>query len=318
MSDNTFRSTRDSNRPKTQVEIEAYVADVPDTLDYHDILSNHLARGKQYPTSSRGRAAAKERAAFAAENPEPVSAEMQAQGDAIIMQYIQTEDVKDYFRAAIKKGTPLESAFAKAFGDRQQCAPMNGFDRDGDPANGNATFINDSITKFADSPMFAAYRAKDKSSPQWSVQQSTISTMWDFMVTNYIALTSVQNWATCFNVLQSIGGILPAPVPTAEQAAERELRIPASDGLPGAVFEGKPVVYQGQRLSQRQLDALDAETYSRVLGLRKVRTDDPRIRAQVGREPQGAPETINGKLVKDMSADEYRIAAGLRRGLNTR
>jgi hypothetical protein len=99
---------------------------------------------------------------------------------------------------------------------------------------------------------------------------------------------------------------------------------PAQDGNPVALRDdGTPVTYKFKdgrvvRYSQAMLDQLNSESYAKVMGLQRVATDNPALRKEVGRTEQTGPEMINGKRVSDMSADEYRLAIGLRKGLNVR
>lgn len=329
-----FLRTRDAGKtPATQEQVDALMANEPDRLPYAGAGSMlaHLKRGSRQhrPTDARARMTEAERQQFAKENPEepiPTSPEDRARIEAIVAENVKLYEAKHFFATAVRKRISLDDAWGK-LGQKGGCPALEDFERDGDPMGAPEKQKIAALQAFANSKLFAAYRSEDRGSERYKLQSQIVSLLCDFMSDNLVNMVLAQSYVASFNLLNSLN-LIPAPIKTGEQiqaarqAAERNK--PAQDGGPVALHEdGTPVTYKFRdgrviRYSQAMLDSLNSESFAKVMGLQRVATDNPVVRKQVEQSEQSEPEMINGKRVSDMSADEYRLAIGLRKGLNVR
>jgi hypothetical protein len=115
------------------------------------------------------------------------------------------------------------------------------------------------------------------------------------MTINLVNMTLAGSWAACFALLQNIG-VVPAPVPTAEQLQAQERSKPADDGNQVALHDdGTPVTYKFKdgrvvRYSKQMLDALPSEGYAKVMNLRAVpQESEEERRARKAKEYRTVP-----------------------------
>ena len=274
-------SVRDSmnKKPVTQAEVDAYVADEPDRLPYGGAgsFAGHARRAsKQYrPADARARLTAAERAQFAAANQEPtqLSPEEETQIFAEVDRRTKLHEGKEYLADAVRQNRPLEDAWRRKFTD--ECPLFAHVARDGDPTGAPQEQIIAGWKAFAESPVFASYYTADSNSPRGKVLGKVMDLLYSFMSINMVNMTLAQSWVTCFQLLQNIG-VLPAPVPTTEQLQAAERNKPADDGNPVAVNDvtGEPATYKFKdgrivRYSKQMLDQLNAESYAKVMNIRK-------------------------------------------------
>lgn len=275
-----FLSLRNSNRPKTQEDVEEYVKDERDLAPYGGAgsMQSHLKRAsRQYkPTDARARLTAAERAQFVSENQEPtqLSPEEESHIFAEVDRRTKLHEGKEYFANAVRNNRPLEDAWRKG-GLEGECPFFKGVERSGDPTGDRQEQIISAWKAFAESPAFSAYYTTDKNSPRGKVLGKVMDLLWNFMTINLVNMVSAQSWVTCFQLLQNMGA-LPAPVPTAAQLQAAERSKPADDGNPVAINDvtGEPVTYTFKdgrvvRYSKQMLDQLNAESYAKVLNIRK-------------------------------------------------
>jgi hypothetical protein len=280
-----FLSLRNNNRPKTQAEVDAYVADEPDRTPYAGAgsMAGHARRAsKQYrPTNSRARLTAAERKQFAADNLEPTrfTPEQEAELHAKVAESLKRHDIKEYFANAVRNRVGLHQAWVDS-GLPGEFFLFENVARDGDPSGAPESQIIAAWNEFTQISAFAAYRyaGTDRNSPRYKVQRQILDLLWDFQVINFVNMTLAGSWAACFALLQNIG-MIPAPVKSDAElraAAEaQERNTPADDGNPVALHEnGTPVTYvkNGQtiRYSRQMLEQLTSRGYEIVMGLQRV------------------------------------------------
>jgi hypothetical protein len=322
---NEFLSLRNSNRPKTQAEVDAYVADEPDRAPYGGAgsFAGHARRAsKQYtPTSARARMTEAERKQFAAENQEPIytSPEDRARIDAIVADTLKRDDIQRSFANAVRKNQPLDDLWSRAGGEGDL---FEGFERDGDPTGAPEAQIIAAWKTFAESPIFSAYYTLDKTSPRGKVLGKTMDLLYNFQTVNLINMTLASSWAKSFGLLNGIG-ILPAPVPTDAQLRAIENSKPAQDGNPVAINDatGQPVTYTFKdgrvvRYSKQMLNQLNAESYAKVMNLHAApkETEDQR-RARKAHEYRTVivAKGFTQKDLDAMTSERYREVMELSR-----
>ena len=336
-----FLSLRDSNRPKTQAEVDELMKNEPDVLPAYGgagSMATHLKRAKrQYtPTSSRARLTEAERRQFAAENAEPtqLSPEEEAHICEEVAKGVQSWSSKNFFANKVRSNTPLEDAWRRSKIEGN-CPFFNGIERDGDPLGAPQDQIVAAWKAFAESPVFSAYYTADKNSPRWKVESKVMDILYAFMNVNLVNMTLPGSWAKCFALLQNIG-VLPAPVPTEAQLQAAENSKPASDGNPVVLHDsgpnkGKPVTYVAKdgktiRYSQKMLDALTSRGYELVMGFTRVDPNAPRTIAVAKTNDAGTPmgagdyrnrvvgdTGMTQALLDQLSSEEYRKVMQLSR-----
>ncbi len=265
----------------TQQQIEEYVKDEKDLRPWGgagsvDLTAATIGKKNRQPTDARGRQHHQARAAFAEANQEatPLSPEEMQRVNEAVANNLKRADFKTYFANAVRNGIGLHQAWING-GLPGECPFFNGVERDGDPAGANENQIVAAWQAFARSPIFAAYyyAGKGTQSARYKVQAQINSVLWEFLVTNLVNPMLAGSWAACFALLENIG-LVPAPVKSeAELRAEADAA-PATDGNAVArKVDGTPVVYNLRgtltRYSQQMLDALTADGYAMVMGLRK-------------------------------------------------
>ena len=227
-----------------------------------------LGKKNRQPTDARGRMHHNERAAFAEANQEatPLTPEEMKYVNDEVAQSIALGRDKKYFGDAIRRNVPLYQSWIDAGAKAEDFPFFKGL------IHGDASEISESEWKpalngFVRSPMFAPYTTNTQQ------RDEVIRMLLDFLTTNIISLGVMQNYLRCFKTLELLG-VLPAPVPTAAQVDAQERNKSAADGNPVALKpDGKPVVYNLRgtptRYSQKMLDALTADGYATVMGIRK-------------------------------------------------
>jgi hypothetical protein len=297
---NEFLSLRNSNRPKTQAEVDELMKNEPDRLPYGGAgsMGGHLKRSKnQYrPTDARARLTEAERNQFAAENAEPIytTPEERAEIEAKLADVMKRDNVKQRFAAAIRNNQPLDDLWSRAGGEGDL---LEGFERDGDPTGAPQDQVIAAWKTFAESPIFAAYYTLDKDSSRGKVLGKVMDLLYNFINVNLINATLAQSWAKAFGLLNGIG-VLPAPVPTEAQLRNADAARPASDGNPVVLHDigpkkGQPVTYvkDGKtiRYSARMLEQLTSKGFEMVMGFTRVDPNAPRAVAVAKTNDAGTP-----------------------------
>jgi hypothetical protein len=343
-----------SNRNKTltQAEVDAYVADEKDLKPFSGAGSMdgrwRIGQRGNRPMSAREQMEHKERAAFAAANPDPVAtrpltAEERAWAEQTAKQTAEEVAFYDYLRETIKSGKPLEFAWSQTFGDKP-CPFFNDVPRSMDNEDFNNENVGVAAKFLRDSEMFAAYKSSGDN-PRTDHMFKVFEILLEAIHQNYLDATSPQSWLRIFRTLQKLD-LLPAPLPTQAELDNR----PADDGNPCALRpDGSVVTYviRGKevRYSQQMLEALTSAGYETVMSLKRVGgkygTGDPATRralavaaaqeAQTNRATcedgnpvaimDGEPFVVNGKaysnqMIDKLSGDEYRLLMRLPRTNN--
>jgi hypothetical protein len=284
-------------------------------------FSAHLARSKkQYrPTDARARLTEAERKQFAAENQEPIytSPEERERIDALVADTLKRDDIKRHFADAVRKNQPLEDLWTRAGGEGT-CPLFEGIERDGDPTGAPEAQIIAAWKTFAESPVYAAYFTTEKNSARGKTQVKIQNLLWAFMSTNLVNMTLPGSWAASFALLKNMG-VMPAPVPTDAQLKAADAARLADDGNAVAINDvsGEPVTYKFRDgrvvfYSAQMLSQLNAESYAKVLGIRKspvelAETEDQR-RQRKAKEYRTVP-VIKGytqQQLDQMPSEQYR------------
>jgi hypothetical protein len=278
---NDFLSLRNSNRPKTQAEVDAMMANEPDRLPWGGAgsMAGHARRAsKQYrPTDARARLTANERKQFAAEHAEVSrSPEMEKAAFELLDQRFVSDAVLETFAKAVRKNQPFEDVWSKKLSAAGECHLLDGFERDGDPTGAPEAQIIAAWRNFAQSEVFAAYAFNSAvKDARYKAAEKVMNILFNWQQVNLVNMTLPASWAKSFGLLQNLN-VFPAPVPTSAQVQAIERNKAADDGNPVVINDatGMPVTYQFKdgrvvRYSKQMLDQLNSESYAKVLGIRK-------------------------------------------------
>jgi hypothetical protein len=309
-----FLSLRSSNRPRTQEDVERYVADEPDRKTYGGAgsMGEHMRRAasqKYRPESARARLAGDRKPV----EPESLSPEDEARILAEVDKRVKSDEFKEYFREKVLANVPLEDAWRYS-GMEGECPFFVGVERDGDPTGAPRDQITAAWRAMAQSEIFApyAYTPGDTASGRYKVAALVYERLYNFMNLNLVNMTLVQSWAFCLGRLNALG-VLPAPIPTDAQLLAADAAKPASDGRRVVLHdagpnEGKPVTYTFKdgrvvRYSQAMLDALTPESYAKVMGLERINPQATRTPRNFEPAGNGVAQTPTGAW-KNPPADD--------------
>ena len=314
-----FLSLRNSNRPKTQAEVDAYVADEPNRKIYGGAgsMSEHLKRAasqKYSPKDARARLAG-DRGPV---EPESLSPEDEARILAEVDKRVKSDEFKEYFREKVLANVPLEDAWRYS-GMEGECPFFVGVERDGDPIGAPRDQITAAWRAMAQSEIFApyAYTPGDTASARYKVAAQVYERLYNFMNLNLVNMTLVQSWAFCLGRLNALG-VLPAPIPTDAQLLAADAAKPADDGRPVVLHDagpnqGKAVTFTFKdgrvvRYSQAMLDSLSPESYAKVLGLQHVDPRATRLPRNFEAAENGVAQTPTGKWQNPPADDGNPVA----------
>jgi hypothetical protein len=341
-----------SNRNKvlTQEEVERYVADEPDRKPFSGAGSMDgrwkIGQRGNRPMSAREQLGHKERAEFAAANPDevptrPLTAEELAWAEKTAKDAVELDAYNEYLREAIKSGKPVEWAWDQTF-PGQPCVLLKDVPRSTDRKDFNDADVGVAARFLRDAEMFANYKSSGEN-PRTDLMFKVIKQLLEFQHANFLDTTSPQSWLRSFLISRNLN-LLPTPLPTQAQLNA----MPADDGEPVALHDDgiTPVTYtvRGKvvRYSNTMLQALTSAGYETVMNLKRVAgrygTADPATRRALAVEAaqtqtnhgvaedgnpieimDGAPFVVNGRkysnqMIDKLSGDEYRKLMRLPRG----